>query len=320
MTTDSPPSPSNLIMDMQELYRALYRIRHFEETVLKEFPRGVFVGTTHTYLGQEANAVGVLTHLQKKDIVVSNHRCHGHFLAYGGDMRALFAELMGKATGICGGRGGSQHLHWCNFYSNGVLAGTIPLATGMALAEKFKKSDAVVVCFLGDGALGEGIVYESLNMASLWSVPILFVLENNRIAQTTPIEVNLAGDIQSRFTAFGIPTEQLDSSDVLEILPLAETFIHEVRTRCKPYALILHTYRLGPHSKGDDTRDPQAIEYIRQKRDPIAVMATRIEPLLCKKIEEEVKLEVTLAFQQALNDPYPSFQIENNYSREMILA
>ncbi|HNB54519.1 MAG TPA: thiamine pyrophosphate-dependent enzyme, partial [Anaerolineales bacterium] len=111
---------------LPDLYRSLYRLRRFEETVLDNFPRGLFYGTTHTYLGQEANAVGVLTPLQPGDLVFSNHRCHGHFLAYGGEMRALFAELMGKATGVCGGRGGSQHLHWQNFYSNGILGGTVP--------------------------------------------------------------------------------------------------------------------------------------------------------------------------------------------------
>src|SRR3989304_4386169 len=123
------------MMDNAALYRSLYLIRTFEETVLENFPRGIFFGTTHTYLGQEADAVGVLSHLQPGDVVFSNHRCHGHYLAYGGDPRALFAELMGKATGVCGGRGGSQHIHWKDFYSNGVLGGTLPLATGMALAE-----------------------------------------------------------------------------------------------------------------------------------------------------------------------------------------
>ena len=136
------------------LYRSLYRIRRFEETVLDNFHKGVFFGTTHTYLGQEANAVGVLTNIQENDVVVSNHRCHGHFLAYGGDVRALFAELMGRSTGVCGGRGGSQHLQWRNFYSNGVLGGTIPIATGMALAEKYKKSGCATIAFLGDGTLG----------------------------------------------------------------------------------------------------------------------------------------------------------------------
>jgi TPP-dependent pyruvate/acetoin dehydrogenase alpha subunit len=242
-----------------ELYHTLYRIRRFEETVLENFPRGVFFGTTHTYLGQEANAVGALSHLQPGDVVFSNHRCHGHFLAYGGDLRALFAELMGRASGVCGGRGGSQHLHWRDFYSNGVQGGIVPIATGMALAEKQKNSRALVVVFLGDGTLGEGVVYEALNMAALWGAPILYILENNHIAQTTPIELAVAGQIAARFSAFGIPVTELASSDVLEILPAAENLLAQVRAEGRPRALVLHTWRFGPHSKGDDTRHPADI-------------------------------------------------------------
>src|SRR4030043_1286461 len=193
------------------LYRSLYQIRRFEETVLDNFHRGAFFGTTHTYLGKEANAVVVLAHIHENDIIFSNHRCHGHFLAYVGDPYALFAELMGRVTGVCGGRGGSQHLQWRNFYSNGVLGGIVPIATGMALAEKNKKSGAITIAFLGDGTLGEGIMYEALNMAALWNAPILFVLENNKIAQTTEIELSFSGDIASRFKAFGIPSYQLDT-------------------------------------------------------------------------------------------------------------
>ena len=127
--------------DNINLYQSLYRIRRFEETILENFPKGIFFGTTHTYLGEEANAVGVLSEIDESDIVFSNHRCHGHYLAYGGDMRMLFAELMGKATGVCGGRGGSQHLKWKNFYTNGIQGGIVPIATGMAFAEKNKKSN-----------------------------------------------------------------------------------------------------------------------------------------------------------------------------------
>src|SRR5512147_210599 len=143
--------------DPVDLYRLLFRIRRFEETVLENFPKGLFFGTTHTYIGQEADAVGVLAHLQPQDFVFSNHRCHGHFLTYGGSTYELFAELMGRSTGVCGGRGGSQHLHWRNFYSNGVLGGIIPVATGMALAEKRLGSGAITIVFLGDGTLGEGV-------------------------------------------------------------------------------------------------------------------------------------------------------------------
>ena len=290
---------------MKGLYRQLYRIRRFEETVVEKFPTGIFYGTTHTYLGQEANAVGVLSSLQESDVVFSNHRGHGHFLAYGGEMRPLFAELMGRATGVCGGRGGSQHLHWRNFYSNGIQGGILPVAVGMALAEKYKKSGAVTTVFLGDGTLGEGVLYEALNLASLWNAPVLFVLENNRIAQTTPIHLAVAGSIAARFAAFAIPSGDLDSSDVLEILPAAAELLSEVRTKNAPRALILHTCRFGPHSKGDDTRDPQEIARLRRDRDPILIHRSRLTPEESLAIEDEVETEVAEAFNEALRDPMP---------------
>ena len=294
------------MVELADLYHSMLRIRRFEETVLGEFSRGYFFGTAHTYIGQEANAVGVLRNIAPEDIVVSNHRSHGHFLAYGGDMRALFAELMGKSTGVCGGRGGSQHLYWKNFYSNGVLGGTSPIGTGIALAEKFNQRDTVTITFLGDGALGEGVVYESLNMASLWSAPVLFVLENNHIAQTTPAELNLAGSIVNRFNAFGIDSEALDTSDVLVIQSSAVRAISEVRTKSSPQALILNTYRFGPHSKGDDTRQEKEILELRKTRDPISILAERLDPDQINPIEEEVDDEVKQAFQKAESDPIPN--------------
>jgi acetoin:2,6-dichlorophenolindophenol oxidoreductase subunit alpha len=288
-----------------DLYRILYRIRRFEESVLENFPLGVFMGTTHTYLGQEANAVGVLSQIEPEDIIFSSHRCHGHFLAYGGDMRALYAELMGRATGVCGGRGGSQHLHWRNFYSNGIQGGIVPIVTGMALAEKRKGSGAVAIAFLGDGTFGEGIVYEALNMASLWKAPVLYVLENNRIAQTTPVGLAAAGEFKARFQAFDIPTLELDSSDVREILSAAKHMLTGVRDRSAPGALILSTCRFGPHSKGDDTREAGELEKARRERDPVKIQAARVNPSSIEIIEAETKAEITAAFNQALNDPWP---------------
>ncbi len=292
------------------LYRSLYLIRRFEETVLSEFPKGQFYGTTHTYLGQEANAVGILSVIHEDDIVVSNHRGHGHFLAYGGDPRALFAELMGRSTGVCGGRGGSQHLFWKNFYTNGVLGGTIPLATGMALAEKFKESQAITINFLGDGAFGEGIVYEAFNMASLWKAPILYVVENNHIAQSTPIQLNLAGEISSRLEAFDIPTIEISTSDVLEITDLAKSLILETRTKSQPNALILHTHRFGPHSKGDDTRDDVTINKLWNQHDPVEIHGARISATERRKIEKEVNLLITEAYNNAIDDPFPSIDVQ----------
>jgi TPP-dependent pyruvate/acetoin dehydrogenase alpha subunit len=290
----------------QALYRELYRIRRFEETVLENFSRGAFYGTTHTYLGQEANAIGILTDISENDIVFSNHRCHGHFLAYGGDPYALFAELMGRITGVCGGRGGSQHLHWRNFYSNGVQGGIVPIATGMALAEKFKKSGAIAIAFLGDGTLGEGVIYESFNIAALWGIPVLYVLENNHIAQTTDIKMAVSGDISTRFSAFGIPVSQLTTSDVLEIIPLAHDLIYKVRQEQSPHAIILNTHRFGPHSKGDDTRPADLLSKIRREFDPIQIQGKRLDESQIESIESTVNAEINLAFQKALQDPFPT--------------
>jgi len=295
-------------MNNSSIYRSLYRIRLFETRVLDNFSRGIFKGTTHTCLGQEANAVGVLAELGADDIVFSHHRCHGHYLAYGGDMRALFAELMGKSTGVCGGRGGSQHLHWRNFYSNGIQGGIVPIATGMAYAEKCQSHSTVTIAFLGDGTFGEGVIYEAFNMASLWQVPVLYVIENNRIAQTTPIELAMAGSISSRFDAFGIQTTELDTSDVLEILSTAKPIIDGIRLHGKPQALILNTYRFGPHSKGDDTRSEAYLAEIKSVRDPILIHGKRLEAEERWMIEQEVTQEVDTAYQQALQDPFPSVE------------
>jgi len=295
-------------VDPESVYRELYRIRRFEETVLEKFSEGVFSGTTHTYIGQEANAVGVIYSLREDDIIFSNHRCHGHFLAYGGEPRALFAELMGKETGVCGGRGGSQHLQYRNFYSNGIQGGITPVATGMALAEKFKASSVVSAVFLGDGTLGQGVLYESLNMAALWQVPILFILENNHIAQTTPSDLSLAGEIKARFAAFGIPAQEIETCDVTEILSLAGQSIAEIRDAYRPQAIILHTHRFGPHSKGDDTRSVEVISELRQNHDPLSYQARHLDPDQRLAIQSSVDIEIAAAYLQAFNDPYPDIK------------
>jgi len=292
----------------EEYFRDMLRIRRFEETVLEEFKRGVFSGTTHTSIGQEADAVGVIRQLLPDDIILTNHRCHGHFLAYGGDMRALFAELMGRQTGICGGRGGSQHIHYKNLYSNGVQGGIVPIAVGMALAEKQKKSEAAVVVFIGDGTLGEGVIYEAFNMASLWSAPLLIVVENNHIAQTTPTEYALAGDIRLRFQAFGIPALELDTSSVMEIAGNTFQLMREVHEDYAPRALILNTQRFGPHSKGDDTRSEQVVALLKEQRDPIILMEKQLSSDSVSSIRAEVEQQVKTAFETALADPVATME------------
>ena len=283
------------------LYEQMQIIRTFDSLLLEKFSTGIFKGTTHTSLGQEANAVGILLHLHQNDVVVSNHRCHGHFLAYGGDPTALFAELMGKPQGVCGGVGGSQHLHWRNFYSSGVQGGTVAMAAGMALAEKKKGFDPIVVLFMGDGTLGEGIVYESLNMISLWELPILIVLENNHIAQTTPEKLAIAGSITKRFKAFGIPTTRIDSSDVLEIQPLAGALMGTVREERSPQALIINTARLGTHSKGDDTRSAKTLEKLWRERDPIMIHGKRLSQEERANLDADIERDIKAAFNNALS-------------------
>lgn len=290
--------PPQIMKSSADLYSELVRIRLFEEHVLEQFPRGLFFGTTHTYLGQEANAVGVLSAIDSGDLVISNHRCHGHFLAYGGPMTALAAELMGRTSGVCHGRGGSQHVQWRDFYANGILGGTVPLGTGMAFAEKLKGSQFMAVVFMGDGALGQGAVYESLNMASLWGLPILYVVENNRYAQSTPIELNLAGEIEGRFTAFGIEVDSMDTTDVEMIRDQSVRATGQVRTQSRPRALVLATYRFGPHSKGDDSRDPQEVDRYRAN-DPLPIQRERLPEAEADRVEQQARREVVEAFQQA---------------------
>ncbi len=287
------------------LYRTMLLIRRFEERLLDEFSTGRLVGTTHTYIGQEADAAGIFAVTSPGDVIFSNHRCHGHFLAYGGDPYRLAAELMGKETGLVGGRGGSQHIQWKNFYSNGIQGGIIPIAVGIALAEKVKSTGNISIAFLGDGTLGEGILYESLNIASLWSLPVLFVIENNHFAQTTPIERGVAGSISARFAAFKIPVWERDTTDVLEIRSLAYEAIQYVRGQNKPAALLLHTYRFMAHSKGDDPRSPVELSRIRQF-DPLTVHGAHLAHEELDQLEIEVKSVIDEAFTRAIADPLPN--------------
>jgi len=288
-------------------YLQMLLIRRFEERLLDEFSKGTLNGTTHAYIGQEANAVGIMDALNEQDVVFSNHRCHGHFLAYGGDPYLLAAEIMGKVTGVVGGRGGSQHIQWKNFYSNGIQGGIVPIATGMGLAEKIKKSGQIVVTFLGDGTLGEGIVYESLNMASLWKIPILYVLENNYYAQTTPLHLAMAGQIWERFNSFGINTWECDTTDVAEINILAGEAVKYVRKHNEPGCLIIHTYRYSAHSKGDDFRDTAEIE-AHKKSDPLVVHGIRLSSALRKKAEAQIRDLIEASFSRASLDPEPAIE------------
>ncbi len=278
----------------EELYRKVILIRLFEERVLTLFSQGKLSGTTHAYIGQEANAVGVISHLREEDTVFSNHRCHGHYLAKTGDAVGLLAELMGKETGICSGLGGSQHICNRNFFSNGIQGSYMPIVVGMALTEKLRNTSAVVTAFIGDGTLGQGVVYEAFNIASLYQVPLLVVIENNRIAQTTPIELNLAGSIAARTQAFGIATTELDTTDAEVIFDCAGEIIANMREDRRPHALIINSQRLGPHSKGDDTRTEEAIADMR-RLDPVPLLEAR----LTNQAREQLRAEANEIISQA---------------------
>ena len=282
-------------------YERMFFIRRFEEALLDLFAQGKLAGTTHTYIGQEANAVGVIANLEpERDTVFSNHRCHGHYLAFTDDAFGLLCEVMGKAPGVCGGKGGSQHLCNGNFYSNGVLGSIVPVATGIGLAEKRKGTGAVSTVFLGDGTLGEGVTYESLNMASLWRLPVLFVVENNHYAQSTPVELELAGSIPARGRSFGIEVAELDTTDVLEVHEEAKRAVSRIRETGEPFFLVIHTYRFSPHSKGDDNRDPAEIEERRQ-RDPLKIAGAALDSAERLSIEEacEKRLAETIEAAEA---------------------
>ena len=284
------------------LYQQMYLIRRTEETLLDLFSQGLLFGTVHTCIGQEAIAVGVVNAIDKsKDVIWSNHRGHGHFLAYCDNIEGLIAEVMGKETGVCRGIGGSQHLHYNNFYTNGILGGTVACAVGSAMAEKKKNSGAITVVFLGDGAMGEGIVYESFNMASLWKLPVLFVLEHNQYAQTTPTSLAHTGDLSNRPKAFGIETREIKADNVISVNRLAQECVHKVRTQQKPLFITMHTYRFAPHSKGDDVRPAAEIETAKRS-DPLTHMRwalAQINERRVASIENEVDMRIIEAVETA---------------------
>lgn len=240
-----------------QIAKKIIEIRRFEENLLTLFSNGDLFGTTHTSIGQEGISATLATLLDiDKDSVMSSHRCHGHYLALGGDPELLLREIMGRETGLCGGRGGSQHIKYKNFYSNGIQGGVVGNGAGIALSKKiFGKGDGIAVAFLGDGTLGQGLVYESFNFSSKHELPILYIVENNRYAQSTPVEAALAGSIDARAQAFGISFVETSSNDPRKLYHEFRRAVNYVRDERKPFVLIAQTYRLGPHSKGDDFRD-----------------------------------------------------------------
>ena len=276
---------------LERQYRSMLTIRRFEERVLDLFGRDLVSGTTHTYIGQEAIAVALMQHVKEGDIIFSNHRCHGHYLAYGGPPELLLGEILTKECGMCGGNGGSQHLHYRNFYTNGVQGGIVPNAVGMAWAEKINGTDNIAIVFLGVGTLGQGVVYESFNLARLLEVPILFVVENNQYAMSTRTVDALAGSFAARAEAFAIEHDQISSNDVEVLTQGFDRAIGYVRKTKRPFCQIVHTYRLAAHSKGDDTRPAEEVSSYK-KSDPISIARSKLGDDKCRQIEEEVEKKI----------------------------
>lgn len=246
------------VVDVRLLAKAL-TIRRTEERLLDLFSEGKIAGTVHTCIGQEWVGVAVAEHLRTGDYLFSNHRGHGHYLAWTDDVEGLIAELMGRATGVCGGRGGSQHLCHGGFFSNGIQGGIVPVATGLAMAQTLGEDDRIAVVFIGDGTLGEGAVYESLNVAARWDLPLLVVVEDNGIAQSTLRTETLAGTISGRADGFGMDWLEATTDEPAELLQAVGGAVAQVRTHRRPTLLHVRTRRLKPHSKGDDTRPASAL-------------------------------------------------------------
>ena len=271
-------------LDAESLYAYGHLIRLTEQLILDQFSRGLVSGTTHTCLGQELAAMSVVRALDREeDAVLSNHRNHGHFLTYSGDFLGLVAEIMGREAGVCRGRGGSQHLAWRHFHSNGVQAGMMGIGAGLALARKRKGRGGLVAAMIGDGTLGQGLVYESMNLASVWDAPLLVVVENNGIAQTTYTRETIGGDIEERGVAFGFATWRFSDDDPDFCRKVADV-VETMRAAPRPGFLVLDTRRMGPHSKGDDLRPGEEMDGIRS-RDPLAALGRRLSATTRQRIE-----------------------------------
>ncbi|MEN6644082.1 MAG: thiamine pyrophosphate-dependent dehydrogenase E1 component subunit alpha [Armatimonadia bacterium] len=329
-----------------DMLRRMYRIRHFEERLRKFYDyRGFFAqdtnesekrqtadlltstmydfaasgmigGAVHLYIGEEAVGVGVCTALRKTDYVTSSHRDHGHFLAKGGNVMGALAELMGRSGGVCRGCGGSMHLYQpdCGFLGgNGIIGGQIPLALGPAFAAKYRGEDGVSVAFFGDGATNEGTLYESMNLASTWKLPVLFVCENNLYAATTPARIAFpTADIAPRAEGFAMPAHIVDGQDVLAVHEVAQAAVERARAGDGPTFIEAKTYRFRGHC-GSVAEHAFPEECARwQQRDPITLLAQKLEAegLLAEddrqRLEADVIAEIDAAEHFAVNSPLPT--------------
>jgi 2-oxoisovalerate dehydrogenase E1 component len=293
-------------LEAAHLYAYGHLIRLTETLILDLFSRGLLSGTTHTCLGQELCQMAVVRALtEPDDVVLSNHRNHGHFLTYSGHFVGLVAEIMGREAGVCRGYGGSQHIAYRHFHSNGVQAGMTAIGAGLGLDLKQRGSRGVVAIMIGDGTLGEGLLYEAMNLASVWRAPVLFVVEHNGIAQTTPTAETLGGSIVARGAAFGLRTWHLDDA-APDFCLRVDGVVGEMRGAMGPGLLVVDTGRLGPHSKGDDLR-PDAEKQRIEQRDPLRALGAALDAAERERIEQRNRDFVRDVETTALRSPESRF-------------
>ncbi|HEX9012982.1 MAG TPA: thiamine pyrophosphate-dependent dehydrogenase E1 component subunit alpha, partial [Anaerolineaceae bacterium] len=305
--------PETLLSD----YRLMWRIRLHEEAIKGLFTAGKVGGTTHLYIGQEAVAAGVIAQLRPDDCIVSTHRGHGHMLAKGGELKPMLAEILGKSTGYCKGKGGSMHiasLKLGNLGANGIVSGGLPIAVGAALAMQIRATSQVTVVSFGDGAANEGNTHESMNLAAIWKLPVLFLFENNCYAVSTCSSYSLAGgSMVKRAAGYGIPAQAVDGNDLEAVHYAACEAIQAVRAGKGPYVLEANTYRIEGHYYGDAMvyRSKEETDEWR-KRDPILQVEEKLiargvlsEPE-CRALQAEVQREVDEAVAYAEGSPEPA--------------
>jgi pyruvate dehydrogenase E1 component alpha subunit len=301
-----------------DAYRGMRTIRGFEEKLAELVTAGKLAGFLHLYAGEEAVAVGVCAHLTDRDIVTSTHRGHGHCIAKGVDMRGMMAELFGRSTGICKGKGGSMHIADLDrgmLGANGIVGAGIPLATGAALTAKLKRTGGVAVAFFGDGATNQGQFHEALNMAAVWELPVVYVVENNGYGEATPTEfVTPVEDIAERAASYAMPSAVVDGMDFFEVTAKAGEAIARAREGGGPTLLECKTYRYFGHYVGDPLtyRRKEEAEEVRQHRDPLdllekrAVEAGVVDADALRAVDGEVAAEIAAAVVWAEESPLPT--------------
>src|SRR5262245_6388044 len=317
-TDSSKSSPEAGTQQWIRMYRRMVTIRLFEEQVNDLYTRALMPGLAHLYIGEEAVAVGVCEALRPDDYITSTHRGHGHCVAKGAALDRMFAELLGKEAGYCKGKGGSMHIadpDTGNLGANAIVGGSAGIATGAAFSAKRLGNGRVAVCFFGDGALGQGLLYESMNMAAIWKLPVVYVCENNLYNEYTPMAEVTAGDIAQRGAAFGVPSTRVDGQDVNAVYKAAKEMIDRARSGGGPGYLVADTYRYHGHHIGDISREyyrSKAEEQQWKERDPIKLFAewmrsgNVVDQAALDKIDAEVKAEVDAAVQFAIDAPYPA--------------